>query len=365
MNHRPDAPKDKIPVYLGIKGAPDVKSLEKGEKLYLTYDKKLVPSRYQFSKGNAPSSLWIEVEPDQNEAIVNVKMLSDKDTIIDKPDAFAQFKLPQKEFSKVIPTSKWEIDKWKVDNTLLSKQKFHWFGQDVFLEKHGGLEYDFSLGKERLDIGQGNDLYFCFVAEGDCLIWEKSRWVVQEPSENTREKPLLHVKKISEKNILFELWDPEGKSKITLNLPKSQEAWAPHAQIDFKFIGARTRSQCILEIGGERVSLRPQDWLILTNFGWQKISQEEDIDDYVSRRLIGPLFVFDKIMKKEERHLLFGTLYNGTRSAYKNIELPLQNSVGTVSSANEEEKQQESEIDAKSENFKQNLETFLKEGIEL
>ena len=126
----------------------------------------------------------------------------------------------------------------------------------------------------------------------------------------------------------FELWDVEGKGKILLNLLKSSEPWAVQntqtLQHMFKFLGARTRTQCVFEINRERVILRPSDWLLLTPKGWKKIATEEEIDNYVKRKLSGTLFVFEGIMRKDEHQIMIGTLYSPTRHECQSIELALQ-----------------------------------------
>jgi hypothetical protein len=113
-----------------------------------------------------------------------------------------------------------------------------------------------------------------------------------------------------------------------LNLLKSSEPWAVQnaqtLQHMFKFLGARTRTQCVFEINRERVILRPSDWLLLTSKGWKKLATEEEIDNYVKRKLSGTLFVFEGITRKDERQIMIGTLYSPARHECQPIELALQ-----------------------------------------
>ena len=130
-------------------------------------------------------------------------------------------------------------------------------------------------------------------------------------------RPLLVVKKVDERLMTFELWDVEGKGKILLNLLKSSEPWAVQnaqtLQHMFKFLGAKTRTQCVFEINRERVILRPSDWLLLTSKGWKKLTTEKEIDNYVKRKLTGTLFVFEGISRKDEKQIMTGTLYSPAR----------------------------------------------------
>jgi hypothetical protein len=89
-------------------------------------------------------------------------------------------------------------------------------------------------------------------------------------------------------------------------------------------MGARTRSQYVFEIDNERMLLRPQDWLLLTEGGWKKLSTPKEIDDYVERRVTGTLFVFDSIGKKDEKQVIKGTVYNPMRTESYPVELATQ-----------------------------------------
>lgn len=103
------------------------------------------------------------------------------------------------------------------------------------------------------------------------------------------------------------------------------ETWQPSdIQQEFKFIGARTRSQYVFEVDSEKMLLSPSDWLIMTDEGWRKITTIEEIDDYVERRLTGTLFVFEGIERNGESQVMKGLLYNPARTAVQNIEMPVQ-----------------------------------------
>lgn len=329
-NGRPDALSTKPVLHFAFVGTKNIASISPGEKLYLVYEKKNSPSRYSFSQNNEPTSIWFEANPVDNDVQVKVWMKNEQGEVIGEPESHAQFKLQEKEFIRFAGNS-WEIGNFRVDGTLLARQKARWHGFDKFLERHGGDEFKHTIGKHRIDLGENDDIYSIFVGVGDCFAWdkEKNQWISVEPNEESLKSPLLVIKKIDERIMTFELWDVEGKGKIVLNLLKSTEpslVQSPQAlQHMFKFVGARTRTQCVFEINRERVLLRPSDWLLLTNKGWKKLSTEEDIDQYVKRKSAGALFVFEGVKRKDEKQILIGTLYSPTRCEFQELELPLQN----------------------------------------
>jgi len=70
--------------------------------------------------------------------------------------------------------------------------------------------------------------------------------------------------------------------------------------------------------------LSPHDWLLLTESTWKKLQTPEEIDAYVERRTVGPLFVFDQIERRDDRQVIIGSLYNSSRTEKVVIELSLQ-----------------------------------------
>lgn len=326
-NGRPDAQSQHTLLHFSLNGHKTVVSVSPEERIYLFYDKKSMPPRYNFSPQNEKTSLWVEGAPAESDVLVKVVLENEKGEPVIEPENCHQFRLAEKEFIRYAGAS-WELGSWRVDGTLLARQRARWFGPDRFLEKHGGDEYKDCEGKQRIDFGENDDVYSVFVKAGDCLIWEQNQWKVVQPGELSRRHPLLVVKKIDERLMTFELWDVEGKGKILLNLLKSAEPWlahnAQHIQQMFKFVGARTRSQCVFEINNERMTVRPSDWLLLTSKGWKKLSSPEEIDNYVKRKTTGTLFVFEGLARKDERQIMMGTLYNPTRSDCQSVELALQ-----------------------------------------
>lgn len=327
-NERPDASEEQSMLHFSFVGSKDIASIPPEKPLYLVYDKDQPRVKYRFSPNNAATSLWFEAAPEAGEAAINMAMKNEVGEIIRKPEQHAQFKLKEKQFSR-FGADRWELGKWKVDGTLLARQRARWYGQDLFLERHGGEEYKNLKEKQRIDFGQDEETYSVFIGAGNALAWKGNRWEEVKPGVETQKYPLLVVEKIDERLMKLALWDVDGTAKVSLNLIKSTET-APPQDIEktFKFVGARTRSQLMFEINGERMMISPKDWLLLTEGKWVKLTTPEDIDAYVERKISGPLFVVDEISKEEGRQVLLGTLFNATRTEMKPIEIPLQQGTG-------------------------------------
>lgn len=321
-NDRPDAKEERPLLHFAFTGNKSVASVPPNEKMYVLYDRDVNPPQYIFSPNNVETPLWIQATNADKEATVTVNMKNDNGLIIQEPWSHAHFVIPQRDYVRTGTT--WEIGKFRVDGSLLARQKARWYGMDRFLENHGGKEYSQEAGKQRIDFGEGEDIYSVFVGLGDSLIWDNDHWKNVKPGANSLSYPLLVVKKIDDRLMQLELWDVNGQAKVSLNLLKSTEPWSPQSLLQsFKFLGSRTRSQFVFEVNKERMLLSPKDWLILTPAGWKKLNSPEEIDDYVNRKLVGILFVFDGIERKGDQQYIMGTLYNSSRSESKPVEMPI------------------------------------------
>lgn len=325
-NGRPDAMHERAVLHFAFTTNPtNTTTVLSGERLYILYDRKRTPPQYIFSPDNAETPLWIEPTAQGNEAIVKVGMRNENGELITEPESNMVFNLVEKELAKANAAGKvWDIGKWRVDGSLLARQKARWIGSDRFIEKHGGHEYQILQGKQRIDFSDEERSYSIYVGANDNLIWENDQWKITEPGSDSLAYPLLVVKKIDERLINFELWDVGGKNKVILNLVKTNETWNPQSiQATFKFLGARTRSQYIFEINNQRMLLSPKDWLLQTPDGWIKLTTAKQIDDYVDRKLIGVLFVCEGLTTKEGKQVLNGFLFSSSRTEIAEIELPV------------------------------------------
>ncbi len=323
-NGRPDADNEKPQLHFSLAGGKGFAGLLPGEKLYLVFNRKNDGSKYAFSPNNEETPLWIEAKLNGSEAFVTVHLIDEEGEEVVEPESNRRFALLEKEFIRN-NQSPWEMGKWRVDATLLARMRARWYGPDKFLEEHGGDEFKLTVGKQRIDFGEGEDAYSVYVKVGDTLVYLKDKWQFIEPGPESLSHPLLVVKKIDERLMNLELWDTQGKGKVALNLLKSSENFQHENFIEsFKFLGARTRSQFLFEIDAERMLIRPHDWLVLTEEGWKKLSTVEDIDNYVNRKMVGTLFVFDKISRKDDKQIMQGTVYNPNRTESYQVEIAMQ-----------------------------------------
>lgn len=321
-NARPDIGAASKLLYFGLKGSETPVGVMAGEKLFLRYDSTKKPGTFIFSPDNLPTNLWITATKDDNKANVEVEMNDERGVPVTEPAIRASFALTARDFTRTGGPA-WEIGKFKVDGTLLARQRARWFGQDQFLNQHGGEEFADQIGRERVEFGEGNERYVIYVKENDCLIWDGQKWHSVQIGEASRNFPLMCVNKIDDRLMRLDLWDAGGQGHVALNLVKSKEAWSPKSfEQDFKFISSRTLSQYVFQIKKERMVLRPFDWLLMTDTGWKPLTTVEEIDAYVERKTPGVLFVFSGPSQKDDKQVLKGVLYSPSRTDTSEVLFP-------------------------------------------
>lgn len=320
-NARPDADPSTQKLHFTLAGMKEAFALAPNEKVFLIYDKKLPSNKYRLATPNEEAVLWFTASAEGAEAEVKVSML-DQDGLEIVEDERSHFSLVAKEGLR--PTGSWELGKWRVDATLLARQKAKWVGQDKFFERYGGEEFESQAERQRIDFNDGETPYAIYAKAGDCFIWQDEHWKPVNPDHSTQTCPLLVVKKVDERIMMLELWDVEGRAKMGMNLIKATETFAAKPLTEeFRFIGARTKTKVLFEVQKDRMILKPNDWLILTDNGWKKLSTPEEIDSYVERKTVGPLFIFEGLAREDERQVLKGTLVTPNRAELHDVEIAI------------------------------------------
>lgn len=323
-NSRPDASQEEIVLHFDFQGNNNPQAVRPGKAVYLCYDPNKKPCSYSFSPENKETSLWFTADPTGKGTTVNLRMKSENG-VVSLPESFAQFDLEEKERPR-FGGQPWQMGKWRVDGSLFARQRARWYGKDEFLESFGGDEYVHLKEKQRIDFAaEGEEPYSVYIGADEILVWSDNRWHNVSEGIKTIGKPILVVNKIEERIMNCDIWDPDGKQKVRLNLLKSMESWVPqNLERQFRFVGAHTRSQYAFELNKQRMILAPDDWLVHTTDGWIKLDTLEQIEQFVNRKISGPLFVFEGIGSDGQQQVIEGRMFNSSRTESKEMKIPIQ-----------------------------------------
>lgn len=322
-SERPDRDTLKEKLHIGLQGTPHCKTCSIGEKIYLSSSCKGEQRELIFSPDNKKSDFWIKAEALEEDIFINVFKKNPEGKTLRGEKSASRFS-PKKIKFPYTENSSWKLGEQTVDSGILARQKTRWYGKDLFIKEHGGEEFSSLKEKERIDFEIGGNSFFCFVKEGDSLIWSDNRWQAISDETDSRNFPLLHFHKIEERILHCDLWDIQGLVKIPLHLAKSIEIWFPHRlEQELKFVGSKTRKQSIIEMKQERTVVVPNDWLLFQDESFHKLSSEEEINAYVSHHLKGELLVFDGVFRQRGQQILLSHLFNNSRTEMYVIETPL------------------------------------------
>ncbi len=333
-NERPDRDPESALLHFSIIGTQRTTSTPSSKPVYLKYQN----GKYILSEDNTPTSLWFEASLEGDQAHVSVTMQDEEGNLLDQPEEFSKFTLPKQNRTRSSNAKNWEIGKWRVDGTLLARQRARWYGKDQFLDLYGGDDFQHLLGKERIDFeDEENKNYSVYLGENNVLIWKDGRWKEVQPGPGSLNYPLIHLKKIEGRLMRLEIWSPDGDHNLPLNMIKAAEPWNPkNEEKCFQFAGARTCHQFQVKVDGKRMVLRPDDWILKTKDGWIKLDSLEKVDEFIERKLVGPLLVFDGPVETDEGKVLKGTLFSPSRADMATIEIKVQQKISSSPTLNEE-----------------------------
>jgi hypothetical protein len=306
---RPDRPPMSRCVQFGIRGVPAVHSAQVGTRVFLRFD--LRSNRWNVSESETP--LTCVFSPTDTGVRACVTLLDEKNAEIAAPDEFHTFTLASAPPPPSTLATSWAIDEFTVDASLFERQGAAWWGQDEVVKDFGGEEMAHEACRQRVQFGSGDDAYLIWVAEGDCFMCDKGRWLPIRPGDDSINKPLVQAKTIDDKAIHFQIWNPEGTSRCNIDLGHRQAA-GELVVPEIKMIGARSKRQWVAEICTKRITLTPDDWVVLTARGPVHLNTTQLLDDYLQGRLVGNLLVFSGIEKIDGDLCLAGSYYDATRT---------------------------------------------------
>ncbi|HXF29081.1 MAG TPA: hypothetical protein VN457_04465, partial [Chlamydiales bacterium] len=317
-------PTEETKLLLGIRGQPEPTAIQLNEKAYLTHDPRPHVARWSISPSNSPTPLFLEIEVKDGQIIAHLKMKDHEGKLIEEPYEFAHFVLPE----MTPPVSHETLTQWRigtdhVDGSILQRHKARWFGQDLFLQMYGGAEFAFTKECERLEFEENGRYYNIFIKPDDLIAFGDDGWEVVEAGKQSYHKPLLHVKKIDDASIAFDLWENDGKMKLFLELRKSLEPPFTPTLNDFKLVGARSRKDWIAEISGKRELIRDDDWILYSQGKYKRLTKVEDLDNYVEGVIRGELIVFEGVKRAGNEMCLTGVRFNEMRTQTSPVQIPV------------------------------------------
>lgn len=210
-----------------------------------------------------------------------------------------------------------------LDRHYLSNLKVSWSGEDVFLQRYATSEFPESINSQRIDFQDSNGFYFCFVRQGEYLVYREGRW--SYPLGSTNNYPLLYIKSIQASKMEIQIWDETGLQKCEACLNQLSLPPANMEYVGLKYIGDKTPEKWMVCTKMHRLSLQPGDWLLYhSKEGWIPLNTVSRLDEYVQNPFWGDLIIVEKVYSEGKTHYLLGKAINTSRNREQSISIRLE-----------------------------------------
>jgi len=316
-NTRPDVTVYDLLMHIGLIRSGERHKVISGQKLYLTCSENGPPALHFSSK---PTPLWIMpsmTEKGETLVEVGVYLQSDQnEKLIEETKSFA---IEQVMRHETLPHHDLHFKE-----ALASLEKSEWWDPDLLYETYGGEIYH-SLGdQERVTFIGELERCVTNIKKENAFIWKEEKWEPITIGQASRGYPLALVKKLSGEELQWELWSAEGLEKTVItkkkhHLPKLNL----RVEEVFSRIRQRTASRISCRIGKTTAILKEGDWLLKTQNGWRVLISLKEIEDVLSFKTKGELFVFEGIEKKEGKPIFSGTFFDEMRTQKLTVNIPI------------------------------------------
>jgi hypothetical protein len=309
-NTRPDAPISRSgKIRLGLKSSGEEQVVTSGSCIYLRYDAADSGALFHFSE--EPTSLWMKPTiMDQSGVFIEVgrKISSGEEEV-------SRFSLPEPMIAEVQGLAGLG-GKGQGMEELKAAQVW---SRDVLLESYGGAAY--TAMKEKLRITFGTASAACYVSAGDYLTFKEGAWKVVSLQDVQPDAPLLYIKALFAKGVEIFAWDATGFYPFHLTLELQHPAkLISRSEALPSSLHIRTPSQITCLLGKRRLILKRGDWLLKTSSGWRNLKRAQDLEDCLTHRLRGELFICDSI----EKDALKGSLFDEMRTQMQPVTIPIE-----------------------------------------
>ena len=188
-----------------------------------------------------------------------------------------------------------------------------WWGRDLFRQRHAG-----GTTVERLEIGK--DAGLINLSEKEWLVWENGIWQKLPFLDGAKMRPIARLRSANEKSLLLEGWDADRHVCLSFGLASAPPLKARGEDL-FSSIRVRSEKQISCMMEKQCLILKTGDWVLKSGSRWQVLRKKEERDAYLMGKLVGDLFVFERIDLRQGQKVIQGDLFNTGRSQMIPIEI--------------------------------------------
>lgn len=187
---------------------------------------------------------------------------------------------------------------------LLGEAK--WWGQDLFLPA-------FNPGAEsqRIELGPKDRAEILDIKKTDWLIFNGESWEVGSVSESKRPLAIAHWTQKIGQSLELEGW--EGDLYLRLRLDLASPAQIRKEEL-FSQLKIRSEKQVSCIIDQQYLILKPGDWVLKIDQRWRVLRKRDEKEAFLNGKLMGDLFLLDRIEIKNGAKRIVGRLFGPMRT---------------------------------------------------
>jgi hypothetical protein len=296
----PDVSLESPPLFVRLKKNAQSKRVALPSRIDLQFENGLVFS-------NTPSSFWVELRLLEDLQIEGNVFVS---TAAEKSIAAGCFAVQPQESPIQLPQEFPDGSPFRV----LAEAR--WWGHDLFKEKYGG-----GALAERIEVGPMASADLLVLEKGDWISWKEGKWQKIGDLAEGKNRPIARMESSRvDKSIVFEGWDLDGHIRLSLS-PGQPIALKAKGEELFSAIRIRSEKQISCMLEKQCLILKAGDWVFKGETRWKVLRKKEEKDAYLNGKLVGELFLFDRIESKGGQKVIQGNLFNPDKSQVVPVEI--------------------------------------------
>ncbi len=309
FNSRPDYTDNEREIFFGLKGVGNMIGVKSFEKMYFHCS-----DVDEIAFANEPTPYWIEPRLLTNGSLVVLFRVQYKDC----DDSVIYELTEERKIEKPVGVGNL-CDDFSTLHSELSKSKI--FGKDKVIELYGGDSFSNIKNCYRFEKCQNGSVIY--INDGDILYLSEDGWVKE--SVDARNKPLLLIKKFNNDKCEYTIWGKSGiySESKTLPIEKSTPLTVKQSEL-FSKLHFRSDKSVTCHINNCSIILREGDWLLSSKNKWKTMCSLNELNNYLTYKLDGKLFIFDGIERRADKDYFIGHLFDEQRTCIQKIELPLR-----------------------------------------
>lgn len=297
---------------IGIKSIKELRAVKAGERVFLSVDE-ADPSFPKVTFSSKITSFCLR------------PLLSEKNAVLCEATlgaegAYSSMNLLIKEVAyKDFDPQRFEL--FEKQPYLKELKQARCFGKDALYQNYAGESLSSLKEAMKFEIPSEKILSYHLLKPLDILYYREGSWkkLTEEKKEGCPKACLTGYFKNTAK---FTIWDETGLMRSEIDIPLTMDYGGEVAgNLDMQSLKLRSPQTISCLLGKRRLLIKKGDWLLKAPRGWRVLRTMQDIQDCLTHKQKGILFILDRIEMEKEKAFISGHYFDEMRTQIKPLEL--------------------------------------------